>query len=229
VAGGFQDYVVDLRRGIEAMEEPPFVIGHSLGAAVCLAAATEVGVAGLVSIAGVYTFAQHNATLRALAQLSLHLERPLRNVRLSTKLVGRIIARLYSVTDIAGYGAPIAGWHPGSLEREVLEERLRSGFDWTSVEVWLQMCRWALGDAPPYRDAFGVLDVPLLVVAGDSDPLVTVADAEHTFASSGSTDRTLLAFDAFEHGVHWGHVDLLMGKEAPHHVWPALRSWLQER
>lgn len=226
----FDDYVDDLTRVVRHTERP-FVVGHSLGGGVALAVATEQPLRGLVHLAGVHRFAAHNLALQALARLTLAWEPMIRSAppRVRTRLAGRLIARLYRVTDIAGYGAPIAGWAPGSMERELLEERLRLGFDWTSAEVWVQMSRWALGEAPPWEAAFGSLDVPMLFAAGDADPLVTPRDAEAAFEASGSSDKELVVFDAFEHEVHWGHIDLIVGRHAPRIVWPRLGAWLEAR
>jgi len=227
-AHAFSEYVGDLCRVIDALDRPPVVVGHSLGGAVAIGAATERPRAGLVHLAGIYTFAQANATLRALGRLTLELEPALAraSVRMSTGWAGRLIARMYALTDIAGYGAPIAGWVPDSIERDLLEERLALGFDWTSVEVWLQMARWAQGERLQYRDAFAEVDVPLLVVCGDHDALVREVDSRACFEESGSSDKEFVLFDAFHHRVHWGHVDLILGREAPEVVWPFLAAWL---
>lgn len=227
----FQDYTDDLSRVLQRCPEPAFVVGHSLGAAVCLDAATRVPVRGVVHVAGVYRFAGANRVLRALARTSLALEQflLLPGLRIRTRWAGDLIGRLYAFTDVAGYGAPIAGWAPGSIERELLEERLRLGFDWTSVEVWLQMCRWATGTPFEPGERFCALDVPLLVIVGDRDPLVRPADARALYEASRSRDRTFLLMEAFEHGVHWGHIDLILGRRAPDELWPRLLDWLDAR
>ena len=230
-ATSFDDYTRDLLRVLRRCPEPPFLVGHSLGAAVCLDAAARAPVRGVVHLAGVYRFAGANAVMRALARASLSLERLLLlpRLRVHTRWAGDLLGRLYAVTDIAGYGAPIAGWAPGSMERELLEQRLRLGFDWTSVEVWLEMCRWATGAPFEPGERFCALDVPLLVVVGDRDPLVRPDDARALYDASCSSDRTFLLMEPFEHGVHWGHIDLILGRRAPREVWPRLIEWLDAR
>jgi polyhydroxyalkanoate synthase len=229
-ATAFEQYVDDLCRVVRACERPPFVIGHSLGGAACVAASTIEPLAGIVHLAGVFSFARRNPTMRALARWSLA-TRPLwlADVRISTGLFGRVVARAYGLADVAGFGFPLAGWAPGSVERELLEERLRLGFDWTSTEVWLQMCRWALGERFAWADAFARSNVPLLVIAGDADPLLHPDDARVCYDASGSSDRTFIEFEPFEHGSHWGHLDLILGKRAPEVVWPRMIGWMNER
>lgn len=227
----FDEYVDDLQSVLAAIGEPAFVIGHSLGGGVGVGASTRQPLRGLVHIAGLYAFATRNPALRGLARASLSAEGLLRAapVRMSTGWAGHVLARLYKYTDVAGYGLPLAGWAPGSMERELLEERLRLGFDWTSVEVWLEMSKWATGGTFPYAAAFRETDVPLFVIAGNRDPLLSAADARHIFEDAFSQDRTFVEFEPFEHEVHWGHIDLILGKRAPAIVWPRILDWLAVR
>jgi len=230
-ATAFPEYVDDLQRVLAQLDQPAFLIGHSLGGAACIGAATRMPVRGLVHLAGVYAFARYNRTLRGLARVSRRLEPALERTpaRVRTRWAGRLLGRMYRLTDVLGYGMPLAGWAPGSMERDLVQERLERGFDWTSVEVWLQMARWARGEAFPYAPAFESLDVPLFVIAGDRDPLVPHGDAIACYEASGSTDKRLLLLDPFEHEVHWGHIDVILGTRAPRHVWEPIGRWMSER
>jgi len=224
----FADYVEDLVRAMRALDEPPFLVGHSLGATVCYAAATEATARGVVGIGGVYVFARRNATLRTLARL-MHASPSLGALQIRTKVAGEIIGRLYGLSDSLGYAFPISGWWPGSIEPEILAERLSVGFDWTSLTVWNEMCRWSATGAFDYDDAWRSLDTPLLVVLGDKDVLVPPDDGRLAFDRSGSHDKSLEIFDDFTHDTHWGHLDLVLGRRAPTHVWPHVSSWMEER
>lgn len=227
----FAQYVDDLCRAIDVAEQPPFVVGHSLGAGVAIGALAERELRGLVHLAGVYSFARHNRALRAMGRLNRLVEPALLRApaRVKTAFAGRVLGRLYRLTDVAGYGLPIAGWAPGSMERDLLEERLRKGFDWTSVEVWAQMARWADGEHFPYAPIWRRTQTPVLVLAGDRDPLVRPDDARLCFAQCGSPDKELTLFEPFDHAVHWGHVDLITGRHAPDHVWRRIHDWLDAR
>lgn len=231
-ATGVADYVEDLVRVVDACDGPPFLFGHSLGAAVCAGAAVHRPVRGVGLIGGVYGFAEANPTLRFLAGLSLAAAPALTiaPVRMSTGWAGRILNRLYRITDIAGFVMPIAGWAPGSMERELLEERIALGFDWESVEVWLEMSEAAVSGNPIAAVAgFEGVDVPLLVVCGDADPLARVESCRRCYEASSSSDRTLLVLEPFEHAVHWGHIDIVLGRLAPEKVWPRIAAWMEER
>jgi len=230
----FADYVADVRRVAEVLPAPGFWVGHSLGGAALYAAGAEAcrearGVPlGIVGIGALYSFGRANWLLRLLGRLT-HAVRdapwmPALQVR--TRMAGDIMARLYAISDVAGYGFPISGWWPGSVEPEILEERLVRGFDWTSVRVWQEMARWAATGHFEWDEDWANADVPLLVIAGDEDHLMPPADARVAFERSGSHDRTWHLFDDWHHEVHWGHLDLVLGQKAPAHVWPLIDEWM---
>ncbi|MFK7927340.1 MAG: alpha/beta hydrolase [Myxococcota bacterium] len=230
-ASDFAEYVADAVRVVDTLDQAPFYIGHSLGGAVGIGVATQRPLRGLVHLAGVYRFARFNRTLQRLARVSRRLEPALlrTSARIKTAWAGRLLGRLYRVTDVAGYTMPLAGWAPGSMDRHLLEERLEKGFDWTSVEVWMQMAQWARGEAFPYAEAFEALDLPLMVMAGDRDPLVPHEDAKACFDASTSSDKELVLLEPFDYEVHWGHIDVILGRRAPHVVWPIIGDWMQQR
>lgn len=227
----FDDYTRDVLRVVQSLDAPAFLVGHSLGAAVCIAVATRAETRGLISIGGVYTFARYNRALRGIAKVSRRMERAVMAApaRVRTAWAGKVLGRLYRFTDVAGYTMPIAGWAPGSMQRDLLEERLALGFDWTSVEVWMQMAKWASGEAFPYAPAWRETDVPALIIAGDNDALVPPRDARHCYEDAASDDKTFIEFEPFEHRVHWGHIDLITGDLAPEQVWPEVEAWLNDR
>lgn len=227
----FSDYVDDAVLIAETFGEPAFWIGHSLGGAVSYAAATRVPTRGVVGIGALYRFAQANRTLHWLCRLSA-LARGrslLGNLSVRTRLAGQVLGRLYGISDIAGYAFPISGWAPGSIEPDILAERLERGFDWTSLHVWMEMAQWGASGEFEYDLAWEHTDVPLLVIAGDFDHLMLPSDARPAFDRSGSRDKTWTLLDDWQTGHHWGHLDLILGKEAPKHVWSPVAEWMAAR
>jgi fermentation-respiration switch protein FrsA (DUF1100 family) len=188
-------------------------------------------VRGVVGIGALYRFAQANLFLNGLCRLSnvLRGKRLLGAVNVRTRLAGQLIGRLYGISDIAGYAFPISGWAPGSVEPELLAERLEKGFDWTSVQVWLDMARWSKGDGFDHAEAWKGTDIPLLVISGDLDHLMPPDDARAAYDASGSADRTLMELEPWSTGLHWGHLDLVSGMHAPEHVWRPVADWMGER
>ncbi len=228
----FADYVEDVLQAA-AHIGPAFWIGHSLGGAALYGAASQASVPplGVIGVGALYTFAQHNPAIRALCEVTWRLRHtPLMGaVQIRTRLGGRLISRLYSLTDIAGYTFPISGWWPGSIEPALLRERLTIGFDWTSITVWQEMSRWGVSGTFDYDADWQKLDVPLLVLLGDKDHLLPPGDGRVAYDRSGSTDKTLVVLDDFHNEVHWGHLDLILGRSARKHVWRAVAQWMFDR
>lgn len=225
----FEDYVRDVVRAAEVIGEPAFFIGHSLGGATVYAAASHVRMRGVIGIGALFRFAQANRLLNVLCKISTVVGTPgvLSALNVRTHLAGRLIARLYSISDIAGYAFPISGWAPGSMEPDLLAERLEKGFDWTSLQVWLDMARWGATGRFDYEDAWSKTEVPVMVIAGDLDHLMLPEDAREAYDRAASQDKTFLLLDDYTTGHHWGHLDLILGKEAPRVVWPAVLNWMQ--
>ena len=245
-ARSFDHYVDDTAAVIEAASswaavDKMFIIGHSLGGAVCYAAATRVPerVAGLVSVAGIYSFGSNPVT-RGLAKF-LEALQPIEplirklGAGIRSRFVGRVIVDRLEAADRISEMFPMAGWVPGSTEPHVLQERLIRGFDWTGLNILLTMMRWAADGSFEgegglnYADLFSTLDLPLLVIAGDKDRLLPPADARPAYDLSQSTDKTYKLFSPVHEEVHWGHLDIVLGEKAPKHVWPYIGKWLLER
>ncbi len=226
----FEDYVADAERISDTLGEPGFWIGHSLGGAISYALATRRKVRGVVGLGGLFRFAQANRVIHWLCRLSaLAPAGALGRVSVRTRLVGKVLGRLYGISDVAGYAFPISGWAPDSIEPDLLAERLERGFDWTSLQVWLDMARWGAGGEVGYESAWRATDVPVMVVAGDLDHLMPPEDARTAYDASGSTDRTLSILDPWTTGRHWGHLDLIVGKDARRWVWEPVHDWMAAR
>lgn len=227
---GFDEYVRDLTRVCEHLDGP-FVIGHSLGGA-CAYAAAGAGapIRGIVGVGALYRFAGHSPLLKVLTELTWRGRRiALAGVGIRTRLYGRLLAGLWEYADVAGYLFPFSGWWPGSVEPDLLRERLSEGMDWTSVQVWLDMSRWAHQRRWDHEQAWSRAQVPVLVLVGDEDHLMPLGDARGAYDDAAHPDRTLRLFSLEDDGVHWGHLDIVLGKHAPTVVWPEIEAWLSER
>ena len=223
--GGFEDYVADLVEACAALDRP-FVVGHSLGGAVAYGAASRVSMRGVVGIGAIWQFAQHQRFLRLVSRLTLKMPILLNRARVRSKAGGVVMSRLMGLSDTAAWWAPLSGWWPGSIEPDLLATRLHRGFDYTTVQVWLDMAGWAVsGDTVATWNANAP---PLLCIVGDEDHLMPEGDARGAYDTHPG-DRTLLVLDDFKHEVHWGHLDLVLGRHAERFVWPAVDAWMRVR
>jgi len=129
---------------------------------------------------------------------------------------------------------PLQVWQPRSIEPELLRERIREGFDRTSLNVLREMAVWAAegrfcsADGQLDPDArLAALRVPLLCIAGDKDSAVPLGSIEPGFQRVGATDKTLRLYGRDTDGTHFGHCDLICGKAAPSVVWPEVAAWIE--
>jgi pimeloyl-ACP methyl ester carboxylesterase len=221
-------------------DDRPFLVGHSLGALVALAAAgrTPERVRGVVSLAGIYDFARGNALLRAAGRALTLLPgggRP--HARVPTDAVGRALHAARALFDArAAERLPLQAWAPGSMAPEVLAEAVRRSFEAASRGVTRDLARLATGQ--PLVDAAGApllapwerqRSVPLLVVAGAEDVLVSPQDARAACDRAATPDRTFVTPHRAPGEPGWGHMDLLLGDRAPERVWPLVTAWLAAR
>jgi alpha-beta hydrolase superfamily lysophospholipase len=233
---GIEDYVrEDLPAAIEEVQtlsdgRPVWIVGHSLGGLIAYAAAPSLGgaVAGIVSIGSPYHFARGSLTLSALALVfrALHVA-PLPNAPLPLAPVGLTMRSLWRFAESPFYPLPVRGWHAGSLEPHILEQHLRLAFDRAALAEMLDMFDWASqrrfgGREFDYVERFERMDLPLFVIAGANDDLAPPASVRPAFLRSRSSDKTYRSLPL-------GHIDLLVGRDAPATTWSLVTRWLDKR
>ena len=233
LATSFSDYPSDLLNFANALHEPSFWIGHSLGASVAYMAGSNTPSAcrGVVGLGGLYRFGQAGWLLPTLTRWTQRWPAPINvgDIQVHTGVTGRFLARLFPIMDMAGFTAPITGWWPGSIEPELAKERMRRGFDYIPVRVWQEMAAWSTADRVPWDVGWRATKTPCLIVLGDRDTMLFPAEGRPAYERSGSDDKTLLLLDD-QHGLtHWGHLDIVLGKRAREHVWTAVSGWMSDR
>ncbi len=236
-AHGVQDYVgEDLPAAIAEVralsgQRPVWIVGHSLGGLVAYAAAPDLpgAVGGIVSIGSPYHFTRGSFTLAALTQVFRAIgATPMPNAHVSlAPTVGLAMRAIRRLAESPIYPLPVRGWHAGSLEPEVLDQHLRLALDRAALGETLDMFSWARhrrfgGRDWDYAPRFERLDLPLLVLAGSNDDLAPPASVRPGFTLSRSTDKTYRALPL-------GHIDLLVGRDAPLMTWSLVTNWLLRR
>jgi polyhydroxyalkanoate synthase subunit PhaC len=233
---GVEDYVrEDLPAAIEEIQtlsggRSVWIVGHSLGGLVAYASAPMLAgaVSGIVSIGSPYHFTRGSLTLGTVAYLSRALSlAPLPNAALSLAPVGVTMRVLRRFAESPLYPLPLRGWHAGSCEPHVLEQHLRLAFDRVGVGETFDLFDWAVqrrfgGHESDYVERFETMDLPLLVLAGSNDDLAPPASVRPAFAKSRSSDKTYRLLPL-------GHIDLLVGRDAPMTTWSLVRSWIEQR
>jgi predicted alpha/beta hydrolase len=177
----------------------PLLVGHSAGGASALAA-----VAGdaqvRAAVAAIVVLATPLPWLQRWRRLAAHA------LRLASRHLSAFPARLLGLgpeDELPGVMAQWMGWN-------------LSG-------------RWTGRDGTDYAAALRAVDLPLLFLAGAGDSRFAPPDAcRGLFELIGSTDHLFL-LAGLETGFSrdFGHVDLVVSREARAEVWPLLADWLR--
>ena len=247
---GFDDYVFRDAPAIlgavrKAARRRVFLVGHSLGATIAYALdpAEQKNLAGIVSIAGPSAYGLGAPVLSALSAAAVkaydllgldRLPKPAAPIGFSTAWLAPLF-RL-PLFDRPIPGMPLALWTPRSIEPDVLAERIVRGFDRTGWEVvkaivlWFGTGRMLTPDRGDlYERNLAAKDAPIFFVAGNRDRVAPPASVRPAYETVRSKDRLYREFGAGGEGCDFGHLDLIFGRRAPEHVWPAVAEWMRER
>jgi polyhydroxyalkanoate synthase subunit PhaC len=231
---GLEDYVKeDIPAAVSEAQRlsegrPVWIVGHSLGGLIAYAAAPMLpgAVAGVASIGSPYDFARGSLTLGALTVFFRAIGRaPLPNAPLPLQPVGLALRAMRRLAESRFYPLPLRGWHAGSCEAHVLEQYLHYAFDRVALAVMLDMfdMQRRFGDEDAhFLERFEAMNLPLLVIAGRNDDLAPTASVRPGYVSSRSSDKT------YEE-LPLGHIDLLVGRDAPATTWSTVTGWLEKR
>lgn len=229
-------FLEDLPRAVEEVQHlagsrPLWIVGHSLGGLVAYAGVPDLAgaVAGIVSIGSPYHFTRGSISLQAVSAFvraaSLLQVRP--NPVMALKPVGFTMARARRLMESRLYMMPWRGWHKGAMEPHILAEHMRLAFDRAGLAELTDMFKWAGdrkfgGRESGCSERFEAMNLPLLVVAGSNDDLAPPDAVRPAFTLSRSSDKTYRALPL-------GHIDLLVGRDAPRTAWPLISDWIRAR
>ncbi len=202
-------------------EEEVLFVGHSQGAILGMAACSlyPSRIRALVALAGPAHFDVQERLRRLVFVRHLGLGRFLRL--------------------LAGLVAPFSGyWHPEpfdvsinmrNVERPVYRRILANAIENLQPGVLEQFAAFVREDsfrsmdgATDYRAALPGCRQPALFVSAEKDGVAPPAVVEAAFRLWGGEKRS------FECGRDYGHADMLLGRDAPEVVFPAIREFLLE-
>lgn len=201
------------------------LVGHSLGGMLTYAATARSPerVQAVATLAAPYFWGRDATLVHALSRGAALIGRgPLSETAFPMGAVRSMLRATQPLWDTPWLPLPIRAWHPGGFEPEVLAEYLARSFDRASFGELAQLTDSRTDASGHFARAFEGCDVPLLVVAGTHDHLARPDAVRPAFERSGARDRTFVTFPS-------GHGDLLLGRKAPHLLWPTLTRWLHRR
>lgn len=242
---GPEDYVrEDVPTALEEIQRltggrPVFLVGHSLGGLVSYAVAPRASgaIAGVASIGSPYHFCRGARSLAAIGGLvGGLLEKQVVKIEhdaaMELRFVGELVRSFKTFVDSPLYPLPVRGYAPENIESDVLSQHMSLAMDMGSIRVMRLMFKWAKeresrpnlpGGIEGFGEAFEAMrDLRLLVVAGSRDDMAPPPGVRSAFDRSSAIDKTYRCVPA-------GHVDLLVGRDAPRTTWPILEAWLNRR
>jgi alpha-beta hydrolase superfamily lysophospholipase len=212
-------------------DRPLWLVGHSLGGLASYAATPnlEGAIAGIAGLGSPYHFARGSFSLSAITVFVDALRRihfPHVPMPVPMASLGFVFRNTRRFIESPLYPLPWRGWHAGAMEAHVLEQHLTLAFDTATLHELRSIFEWGGqkrfgGHTVDYVERFESLDLPLLVLSGMKDDLAPPASVRPAFERSRSTDKTYRT-------VPLGHIDLLVGRDAPNSTWVHLTSWLDK-
>lgn len=235
----FDDYVhKDLPVAVRHIQEKTghkklHWVGHSLGGTLVYAAIEALG--NGVCASGVTL----GAAMGAVGKVGL--------VKFLLK-VDPLVRRMPCVPmkRLAQAGLPLARWlaplednffyAADNIDLSVIEKGLEVAVENVSSALFLQLHDWykhnhfrSRDHSFSYRRHLKDIHAPFLVIAGSVDGLTAYPDVHCAFREIGSKDKSFRVFSR-ETGcrTEYGHMDLVLGRNAPREVFPAIADWLKQ-
>ncbi|MBI5494976.1 MAG: alpha/beta fold hydrolase [Deltaproteobacteria bacterium] len=235
---GFRHYVdEDAPAMLEAVtrhlgQERVMVLGHSMGGLICAALPERAArhVAARILLCPPYRFLDWLTVARRPLALWMRAVRAGLPLRLPTRMVGPALAAGRALLDLP-LPTPLAVWAPGSVEPDMLEWALHHSFAWEAWRVLADLLELGATHGEragrvPVGDRVRALEGPLLVLAANRDGLAPPRTVEPLYRAAGSREKEYRVLGReLRRGM--GHLDAVMGKHAPAHVWPVLREFLR--
>ena len=127
-------------------------------------------------------------------------------------------------------------YHSPNVDPRVLRSALVNSTEDMSARELRQVERWldnaSLGEdaAGPDASALAKLTTPHLLLAGPRDPLAPVGCVQRAFEAWGATKKqVVIAGRHVQLTANYGHLDLLIGKNAQVDVFPRLLAWIAKQ
>lgn len=124
-----------------------------------------------------------------------------------------------------------------SMDPAVIRRLQANAFEDISAGVIRQFDDWVANNAlrsadksHDYQQSMAAIRVPVLLIGGSKDLMAPPACVRAAHERIRSEDKTLLLVGReFGSRAEYGHGDILLGREAPNEIYPAIEAWLRAR
>lgn len=228
----------------ESGRQKVFIAGHSLGGCIiyCVLSLREKKIAGFISLGAPYKYDLFSPAwfikLGAVFNLlptRLNWKPPLEKIPYFPLplLGGAAVIGMPILNTPVENVVPLHPWHRKNVRKIRLIRRILSGFEKVSPKVVSQFLKW-MGEGrftsydgkSDYTDSFIKATVPGLFIAGDKDRLAPPSSVKYGYDIYSFKKKKFILLNEKEHLVHWGHLDLTMGKHCQKVLYPILLNWM---
>lgn len=208
-------------------------MGHSLGGTLVYAAIEALGngvCASGVTLGSAMNATAKNGFIRFLLKVDPLVKRipyiPLRRLAQCGAALTRWVAPL---EDNFFYAID-------NMDLKTLRTAMDVAVEDISSPLFLQLHRWyrdnhfcAEQRKFSYRDNLKKIRAPFLVCAGSVDGLTAYPDVHYAYEKIRSKKKKFMVFGRTRgHRTEYGHMDLILGKNAPREVFPVIADWLNQ-
>ena len=123
-----------------------------------------------------------------------------------------------------------------NMNKEIIQSILNHSVESVPSSLILQIHDWFRHNYFSNRDGsinflegLETISLPILMMVGSIDSFTPAADIRLAFKKLPNADKTLMSFGK-KHGHEndYGHIDLILGKNAPKEVFPHMAKWLEK-
>lgn len=146
-----------------------------------------------------------------------------------SKMATRFVDLLMGIQDNALFSRE-------NMSREILVTIMQHAVESVPTSLILQIHDWlnhnyfgSKDRKHDYMKSLTEVTMPVLMMAGSVDTFTPLADIRLAFRRLPSEKKSLMVFGKSRgHAQDYGHIDLVLGKNAPKEVYPHIVDWLKE-
>lgn len=206
-------------------------VGHSIGGTITYSAIGHLG-SNVAASATVLGASMTNAAKPGFLKIILKLDPLIRHLPdFPNKKASRILAPLIR------WIAPLEDnfyYSIDNMDLSTMTQSLKFIIENVSKDLLLQMHSWytnshfrSVDGTVSYRNNLKKIKTPFLVCAGSVDGITPYPDVHFGFQEISSKDKKFMVFGK-QQGMRteYGHIDLVVGKNAPREVFPQILNWI---
>ena len=123
-----------------------------------------------------------------------------------------------------------------NMDLKTIQMGAQLAIDDVSADVFVQVHKWfrekklrSMDGSVSYSVEPKKFNVPLLMITGSKDPFTSSPAVKQVFDQLATRNKKWVTFGRTQgHRSEYGHLDLIVGKNAPAEVFPLISEWLEK-